>query len=52
LSSDAVQELFLVIESLENTVRRQNDLIIKLITENEEKENLINSILREHSNKM
>lgn len=48
MSSDAVREIFLLIEQLETTIKKQNKLIAKLINENVEQENFINALLREN----
>lgn len=46
MSEDAIQEVFVVIESMEATIQKQNDLIARLINENVEQENFINEVLK------
>ncbi len=47
MSSDAIQELFEIIELLETTVSKQNKVITELLNENVEQENFINELLQE-----
>lgn len=49
MNSDAVEEIFCLIEQMQKTIERQNKLITKLTEENLEKENFIHSLLNEQN---
>lgn len=48
MTSDAYKELLDLINHYEQEISKQNEAIIRLINENAEQENAINSLLEEH----
>lgn len=47
LNSETAEIISRLIESMETTIKNQNDLIAKLINENAEQENFINEMMRD-----